>query len=147
MEFPHAPATFRLAANAGDNDVIVTAPISANFARDFQSMVEPPSSLLPNQKFHKQTCNASRNRKHLRAATHGAKTIMLIRIEGAVIVLPQRPLLLMLDEVKIADGERVEICAHEAAVRIFRRTHDWLVANVKASVDQDWATGLRLEGR
>src|SRR5438874_1045675 len=48
-------------------------------------------------------------------------------------------------EVKRADHEAIDVRAHEAAVRVLRRTHDRLTANVERRVDDDRTTREGIE--
>src|SRR5688500_10124133 len=59
-----------------------------------------------------------------------------VELEGILVVDLQRRILRLLGEQAVADGERLDVAAHEAAEGVFGRAHDRFAANVEAGVDQ-----------
>src|SRR3954454_10948921 len=69
----------------------------------------------------------------------------LIQLELVLIVLFQRGVLRFLAEKTVADGQRLDLGAHEAAEGVLRAADDGLAAHVEAGVDDHRAAGLLLE--
>ena len=59
---------------------------------------------------------------------------MSIRLERLRVLALERRVLLRLAQEAVADGEAVEVRAHEAAEGVRRRTDDGLAAHVEAGV-------------
>src|SRR5579859_1125948 len=69
----------------------------------------------------------------------------LIQLELMFIVLLERRVLRFLAQEAIADRERLDLGAHEAAERVLGAADDRLATHVEAGVDDDRAAGLLLE--
>src|SRR5262245_12976192 len=68
-----------------------------------------------------------------------------VQLEGRLVVLLERRILLRLTQVAIAHREHVEFRPHEAAERVFWRAHDRLAAHVEARVHEHRTAGTPLE--
>src|SRR4051812_14376635 len=82
------------------------------------------------------------------AATRRAPAMtaaFLIQLELVLIVLLERGVLHFLAQEAVADGERLDLGAHEAAERVLRAADDRLAAHVEAGVDDHRTAGLLLE--
>src|SRR5215813_5107825 len=60
-----------------------------------------------------------------------------VQFESVLVVEFKRRILLVLLEKAVADHERIDFGAHEAAERILDAAHDRLAAHVEAGVHQD----------
>src|SRR4051812_45380959 len=76
-----------------------------------------------------------------RSKTDGPRMIALIELEGVFVVLLQRRVLSFLPQKAVADRERLDLRAHEAAERVLGRADDRLAAHVEAGVDDHRAAG------
>src|SRR4051812_9333685 len=76
-----------------------------------------------------------------------ARARFLIQLELVLIVLLQRRVLRFLAQEAVADRERLDLGAHEAAERVLRAADDRLAAHVEAGVHDDRRAGLALEAR
>src|SRR5437762_5709585 len=79
------------------------------------------------------------------AALTATTAAFLIQLELMFIVLFQRRVLRFLAEKTIADRERLDLGAHEAAESVLRAADNRLAAHVEAGVDDDRAARLLLE--
>ena len=68
-----------------------------------------------------------------------------VQLERALVVLLQRRVLLLLPQEAVADRERLDVGAHEAAERILGGADDRLAAHVEGGVHDDRAARLLLE--
>src|SRR5262245_25772705 len=71
----------------------------------------------------------------------------LVRLELVLVVDLELRILLRLAQHAVADDEKLDLVAHEAAEGVLGRAHDRLAAHVEACVDQNSAAGLLLEAR
>ena len=71
-----------------------------------------------------------------RLALSENQALQSIELECVLVVALERRVLLALDQVQVADRERVELGAHEAAEGVLRRMDDGLAPHVEAGVDQ-----------
>ena len=69
-----------------------------------------------------------------------------IELEGILVVPPESRVLIFLPQEAVADGQHLDLGAHEAAEGVLRRADDGLAAHVEAGVDEDRAAGAVLEG-
>src|SRR3954467_982477 len=84
------------------------------------------------------------------AATRRAPAMtaaFLIQLELVLIVLLERRVLHFLAQEAVADRERLDLGAHEAAERVLRAADDRLAPHVEAGVHDDGGAGLALEAR
>src|SRR5437879_5552256 len=70
-----------------------------------------------------------------------ASAAFLIQLEFVLIVLLERRVLRFLAQETVADRERLDLGAHEAAERVLRAADDRLAAHVEAGVDDHRAAG------
>src|SRR5688572_25904568 len=68
-----------------------------------------------------------------------------VELELVLVVLLERRVLRFLAQEAVADRQRLDLGAHEAAERVLGRTDDRLAAHVEARVDDHRASGLLLE--
>src|SRR5258708_23130847 len=79
------------------------------------------------------------------ADTRTDVAFIAIRLDARLVVDGERRVLFFLSQEAVADRERVDLRAHEAAEGILGRADDRLPAHVETGVDQHRAAGRALE--
>jgi hypothetical protein len=71
--------------------------------------------------------------------------LILIRFERVLVIDAQRRILVLIPRNAVAGNQKLNIGPHEAAERVFWGTDDQFASHIKAGIDQNRASGPRLE--